>query len=50
MRVLLLTNLIYACVLPVIVGAYIMRNMQDVKMVVRTRPFCGRRLGKRGAV
>jgi MFS transporter, YQGE family, putative transporter len=37
MRVLLLTNLIYAFVLPVIdvfVGAYIMRNTQDVKMVV----------------
>jgi YQGE family putative transporter len=37
MRILLLTNLIYAFVLPVIdvfVGAYIMRNTQDVKMVV----------------
>jgi YQGE family putative transporter len=37
MRVLLLTNLIYAFVLPVIdvfVGAYVMRNTQDVKMVV----------------
>ena len=37
MRVLLLTNLIYAFVLPVIdvfVGAYVMRNSQDVKMVV----------------
>lgn len=37
MRVLLLTNLIYAFVLPVIdifVGAYVMRNTQDPKMVV----------------
>jgi YQGE family putative transporter len=37
MRILLLTNLIYAFVLPVIdvfVGAYVMRNTQDVKMVV----------------
>jgi len=37
MRILLLTNLIYAFVLPVIdifVGAYVMRNSQDVKMVV----------------
>lgn len=37
MRVLLLTNLLYALVLPVIdifVGAYVMRNSQDVKMVV----------------
>jgi YQGE family putative transporter len=37
MRVLLLTNLIYAFVLPVIdifVGAYVMRNSQDVRMVV----------------
>jgi MFS transporter, YQGE family, putative transporter len=37
MRVLLITNLIYAFVLPVIdifVGAYVMRNSQDVKMVV----------------
>ena len=41
MRILLLTNLIYAFVLPVIdifVGAYVMRNSQDVRMVVlRTR-------------
>ena len=37
MRVLLITNLIYAFVLPVIdvfVGAYVMRNSQDVSMVV----------------
>lgn len=37
MRVLLITNLLYACVLPVIdifVGAYVMRNSHDVKMVV----------------
>jgi YQGE family putative transporter len=37
MRILLLTNLIYAFVLPVIdvfVGAYVMRNSQDVSMVV----------------
>jgi YQGE family putative transporter len=37
MRILLLTNLIYAFVLPVIdvfVGAYVMRNSQDVKMVM----------------
>lgn len=37
MRVLLLTNLVYAFVLPVIdvfVGAYVMRNSQDVSMVV----------------
>ncbi len=37
MRILLLTNLIYAFVLPVIdvfVGAYVMRNSLDVKMVV----------------
>lgn len=37
MRILLLTNLVYAFVLPVIdvfVGAYVMRNTQDVKMVV----------------
>jgi YQGE family putative transporter len=37
MRILLLTNLIYAFVLPVIdvfVGAYVMRNSQDVRMVV----------------
>jgi len=37
MRILLLTNFIYAFVLPVIdifVGAYVMRNSQDVKMVV----------------
>lgn len=37
MRILLLTNLIYAFVLPVIdifVGAYVMRNTQDVTMVV----------------
>jgi MFS transporter, YQGE family, putative transporter len=37
MRVLLVTNLIYAFVLPVIdifVGAYVMRNSNDVKMVV----------------
>src|SRR6476620_2836454 len=37
MRILLLTNLIYAFVLPVIdvfVSAYVMRNSQDVKMVV----------------
>ena len=36
-RILLLTNLIYAFVLPVIdvfVGAYVMRNSHDVKMVV----------------
>jgi YQGE family putative transporter len=37
MRILLLTNLIYAFVLPVIdvfVGAYVMRNSNDVKMVI----------------
>ena len=37
LRILLLTNLIYAFVLPVIdvfVGAYVMRNSHDVKMVV----------------
>lgn len=37
MRVLLVTNLIYALVMPVIelfIGAYVMRNSQDVKMVV----------------
>jgi YQGE family putative transporter len=37
MRILLCTNLIYAFVLPVIdvfVGAYVMRNSHDVKMVV----------------
>jgi YQGE family putative transporter len=37
MRILLCTNLIYALVLPVIdvfVGAYVMRNSHDVKMVV----------------
>lgn len=37
MRILLLTNLIYAFVLPVVdifVGAYVMRNTQDVTMVV----------------
>ena len=37
MRVLLITNLFYALVLPVIdifVGAYVMRNSHDVKMVV----------------
>ncbi len=37
MRILLITNLFYACVLPVIdifVGAYVMRNSHDVKMVV----------------
>lgn len=37
MRILLLTNLVYAFVLPVIdifVGAYVMRNSQDVKLVV----------------
>lgn len=37
MRVLLVTNLLYALVLPVIdifVGAYVMRNSNDVKMVV----------------
>lgn len=37
MRILLITNLIYAFVLPVIdvfVGAYVMRNSHDVKMVV----------------
>ena len=37
MRILLITNLIYAFVLPVIdvfVSAYVMRNSQDVKMVV----------------
>jgi MFS transporter, YQGE family, putative transporter len=37
MRILLLTNLLYALVLPVIdifVGAYVMRNSQDVRMVV----------------
>src|SRR5260370_25833195 len=37
LQILLLTNLIYAFVLPVIdvfVGAYVMRNSHDVKMVV----------------
>ena len=37
MRVLLLTNLLYALVLPIIelfIGAYIMRNSQDVALVV----------------
>ncbi len=37
MRVLILTNLIYALVMPVIeifIGAYVMRNSNDVKMVV----------------
>jgi YQGE family putative transporter len=37
MRILLLTNLIYAFVLPVIdvfVAAYVMRNSQDIKLVV----------------
>lgn len=37
MRVLVLTNLIYALVMPVIeifIGAYVMRNSNDVKMVV----------------
>jgi YQGE family putative transporter len=37
MRILLLTNFIYAFVLPVIdlfVGAYVMRNSRDVKLVV----------------
>jgi len=37
MRTLLLTNLIYALVLPIIelfIGAYIMRNSQDVSLVV----------------
>lgn len=37
MRILLLTNLVYAFVLPVIdvfVSAYVMRNSQDVKLVV----------------
>lgn len=37
MRVLLLTNLIYAMVLPVIelfIGAYIMRNSDDLSLVV----------------
>lgn len=37
MRVLLLTNAIYSLVMPVIelfIGAYVMRNSQDVKMVV----------------
>src|SRR5579863_785542 len=37
MRVLLMTNLIYALVLPVIdifVASYVMRNSHDVKMVV----------------
>src|ERR1039457_6217938 len=37
MRILLITNLIYAFVLPVIdifVAAYVMRNLHDVKMVV----------------
>ncbi|MBV8315466.1 MAG: hypothetical protein JOZ53_11065, partial [Planctomycetaceae bacterium] len=37
MRILLLTNLIYALVGPVIdlfVGAYVMRNSRDVRMVV----------------
>jgi len=37
MRILLLTNLIYALVLPIIdifVASYVMRNSQDVKMVV----------------
>jgi len=37
MRVLLITNLIYAFVMPVIeifIGAYVMRNSNDVKMVI----------------
>ncbi len=37
MRVLLVTNLIYALVLPIIelfVGAYVMRNSNDVKLVI----------------
>ena len=37
MRVLLLTNLIYALVLPIIelfIGAYIMRNSSDISLVV----------------
>jgi YQGE family putative transporter len=37
MRILLITNLFYACVLPIIdifVGAYVMRNSNDVKLVV----------------
>src|SRR5208282_5282784 len=37
MRVLLVTNLIYAFVMPVIeifIGAYVMRNSNDVKMVI----------------
>ena len=37
MRVLLVTNMIYALVMPVIeifVGAYVMRNSNDVKMVI----------------
>ena len=37
MRVLLITNLIYALVMPVIeifIGAYVMRNSNDVKMVI----------------
>ena len=37
MRMLLLTNLIYALVMPIIelfVGAYIMRNSQDLSLVV----------------
>ena len=37
MRVLLITNLVYALVMPVIelfVGAYVMRNSNDVRMVV----------------
>jgi len=37
MRVLLLTNLIYAMVMPIVelfVGAYIMRNSSDISLVV----------------
>lgn len=37
MRVLLITNLIYAFVMPIIeifIGAYVMRNSNDVKMVI----------------
>ena len=37
MRVLLITNLIYGLVMPVIemfIGAYVMRKSDDVKMVV----------------
>jgi hypothetical protein len=44
MRVLLVTNLIYAFVLPVIeifIGAYVMRNSNDVKMVLKPcNPCC----------